>query len=366
MRAACAVAVLLAHAEARLAGHVQVVDGIGADIDDVFQHAFQLAVGGQFGALRADRQGHRAAARGRRGQPLAVRQAHAVGVGLALEEVGFADEVGDRPVQRRLVDVAGCADLQHLALAHHRDAVGHGQRFLLVVGDEDEGDPGLVLQALQLDLHFLAQLQVQRRQRLVEQQHLGPAGQRAGQGDALLLATGQLVGAALADLRQLHQVEHAAHRGVDLAARAALHLQAEADVLGDAHVREQRITLEHRVDRAAERRQAFHAFAIEADAAGAGLFETGDEAEEGGLAAAGRAEEGEEFVGVDIQGHIVKGLQALAGGTEFHADPLDGYRAGHAEFHAVKQLLLLRFCGFWGPLHLLRFDNDRGAAGAER
>ena len=107
-------------------------------------------------------------------------------------------------------------------------------------------------------------------------------------------------------------------------------------------------------------------FAIEADAAGTGLFEAGDEAEEGGLAAAGRAEEGEEFVGVDIQGHIVKGLQALAGGTEFHADPLDGYRAGHAEFHAVKQLLLLRFCGFWGPLHLLRFDNDRGAAGAER
>ena len=128
----------------------------------------------------------------------------------------------------------------------------------------------------------------------------------------------------------------------------------------------QRITLEHRVDRAAERRQAFHVFAIEADAAGTGLFEAGDEAEEGGLAAAGRAEEGEEFVGVDIQGHIVKGLQALAGGTEFHADPLDGYRAGHAEFHAVKQLLLLRFCGFWGPLHLLRFDNDRGAAGAER
>lgn len=57
----------------------------------------------------------------------------------------------------------------------------------------------------------------------------------------------------------------------------------------------------------------FHVFAIEADAAGTGLFEAGDEAEEGGLAAAGRAEEGEEFVGVDIQGHIVKGLQALAG-----------------------------------------------------
>ncbi|MCY1179605.1 hypothetical protein D9M73_200140 [compost metagenome] len=92
---------------------------------------------------------------------------------------------------------------------------------------------------------------------------------------------------------------------------------------------EQGVALEHGVDRAAEGRKAFHRFAVEADAAGGGLFEAGDEAQQGGLAAAGGAEEGEEFVGTDIQRHIVQGLQPLAGRTEFHAYPLDGDRTGH-------------------------------------
>ncbi|MEW4419626.1 MULTISPECIES: hypothetical protein [Pseudomonas aeruginosa group] len=35
-------------------------------------------------------------------------------------------------------------------------------------------------------------------------------------------------------------------------------------------------------------------------------------------------------------------------------------------FHAVRQLSLPGICGFCGPLHLLRFDNDRDAAAAER
>ncbi|MNG17487.1 hypothetical protein D3C84_1014770 [compost metagenome] len=58
------------------------------------------------------------------------------------------------------------------------------------MGDEDEGDAGFFLHALEFDLHFLAQLEVQRRQRLVEQQHLGLRRQGPGQRHALLLATG--------------------------------------------------------------------------------------------------------------------------------------------------------------------------------
>ena len=46
--------------------------------------------------------------------------------------------------------------------------------------------------ALQLLLHLLAQLQVERAERLVEQQHLGPVDQRARQRDALALAARQL------------------------------------------------------------------------------------------------------------------------------------------------------------------------------
>ena len=64
------------------------------------------------------------------------------------------------------------------------------------MGDEDEGDADLALDLLELDLHLLAQLEVERAERLVEQQHPGPVDQRAGQRDPLPLAAGQLAAGA--------------------------------------------------------------------------------------------------------------------------------------------------------------------------
>ena len=45
---------------------------------------------------------------------------------------------------------------------------------------------------LELDLHLLAELEVERAERLVEQQHLRPVHQRPRERDALPLATRQL------------------------------------------------------------------------------------------------------------------------------------------------------------------------------
>ena len=52
--------------------------------------------------------------------------------------------------------------------------------------------PTSLLDRLQLDLHLLAELEVERAQRLVEEQHPRPVDQRPGQGDALPLAAGEL------------------------------------------------------------------------------------------------------------------------------------------------------------------------------
>ena len=87
-----------------------------------------------------------------------------------------------------LVDLLGRPALLDLAAFHHGDAVGHGERLFLVVRDVQEGDAHLALDALQLDLHLLAQLEVERAQRLVEQQHRRPVHQRPRQRHALLLA----------------------------------------------------------------------------------------------------------------------------------------------------------------------------------
>ena len=48
--------------------------------------------------------------------------------------------------------------------------------------------PSALVQALDLELHLLAQLLVERAERLVHQHELGLEHQRARQGDALLLA----------------------------------------------------------------------------------------------------------------------------------------------------------------------------------
>ena len=60
----------------------------------------------------------------------------------------------------------------------------------------------------QLQLHRFAQLQVERRERLVEQQHLGPADQRAGERDALRLAAGEGRDRAVAEALEPDHRQH--------------------------------------------------------------------------------------------------------------------------------------------------------------
>jgi len=77
-------------------------------------------------------------------------------------------------------------------LCNQDDVVGHRQRLGLVVGDENRGDPQRPLDALELATHLLAQVRIQGRQRLIEQQDVGLDDDRPGNRDALLLAAGQL------------------------------------------------------------------------------------------------------------------------------------------------------------------------------
>ena len=57
------------------------------------------------------------------------------------------------------------------------------------------------------------------------------------------------------------------HLALDLGLRPALHVQAEADVLAHAHVRKQRVVLEHHAEAALFRRQPVDARLVEPDAA---------------------------------------------------------------------------------------------------
>ena len=104
-------------------------------------------------------------------------------------------------------------------MVEDREAVAHRQRLLLVVRDVDEGDPELLLDPLQLDLQLLAELEVERAERLVEQERLRPVDDRAGERDALALAARELGRLPAAVVLELHQRERLAGPLAPLASR---------------------------------------------------------------------------------------------------------------------------------------------------
>ena len=95
-------------------------------------------------------------------------------------------------LSRPVVELERRADLLDQAVMHHHDLVGHGHGLDLVVGDVDGRRLQALVQLLDLGAHLHAQLGVEVRQRLVEQEHLRIAHDGAAHGDALALAAGEL------------------------------------------------------------------------------------------------------------------------------------------------------------------------------
>ena len=146
-----------------------------------------------------------------------------------------------------LVDLLGRSDLLDPALVEDGDPVAHRERFFLVVRDVEEGDADALLDRLELDLHLLAELQVERAERLVEQKHARRVDDRARERDALALASRELHRLARAEVFQPDEAQSLRRALVAVGVLDALHPQPVGDVLQDAHVREQGVVLEHRV-----------------------------------------------------------------------------------------------------------------------
>ena len=116
-----------------------------------------------------------------------------------------------------------------------------------------------------LDAHLHAQRRVEIGQRLVEEEDLGLAHDRAADGDALALAAGELLGLALEQRLDLQDARRLAHAPGDLVGGRAGHAQAEGHVLFHRHVRIERVGLEDHRDLALARRQARHVAAVDDD-----------------------------------------------------------------------------------------------------
>ncbi len=202
------------------------------------------------------------------------------------------------------------ADLLQPAPVEHGHSVGELQRLVLVVGHEDRGLAGAVVDPAQPAAQVLADLGIERPEGLVEEEHAGLDRERAGERDALALAAGELRRVAVGEPRELDQVEEVADPAADLGPARPLRslpgVEAVGDVVGHAHVLEQRVVLEHEAHGPLLHGQARGVVALEQDAAAIGEVETGDDAQERRLARARGAEQAEQLAGPHLEVEVVQ------------------------------------------------------------
>ena len=109
--------------------------------------------------------------------------------------------------------------LEHATEVHDDHAVAQVLDGRQVVGDEQAGEPQLLLQVAQQVEDRGLDRDVERGDRLVGHEQAGAQRERAGQPDALALAAGQLVGQPVAQLvAQADAIEQL--RGAPVSVRA--------------------------------------------------------------------------------------------------------------------------------------------------
>ena len=213
---------------------------------------------------------HRATAAGSPADlPLAGEEAH----GRA------ADEGGHEHAARAMVDLGRRAGLEHAAAVHDGDPVGHRHGLDLVVGDVDGGGADPLVQALQLLAHQLAEGGIERAQRLVHEEGLGPADDGTAQRHPLAVAAGEPAHPLAEQVVDAQEACGLLHPLPDLGPGHADALEREADVLPHVHVRIEGEELEHEGDVALAGAQEGDVLAAQPDLARGRQLEPGDHAQ---------------------------------------------------------------------------------------
>ena len=196
---------------------------------------------------------------------------------------------------------------------HHGDAVRHGHRLDLVVRHVDEGRAEALVQLGELGAHVDAQLRVEVRQRLVHEEHVRMPDHGAAERDALALAAGELGGrrsssapswsccATASTSLSMPRMTSRRRAGQEPDQRQALmqakprHDERQAEVGPHRHVRVERVALEHHRDPPLVRPQMVDRRSADQNRAGILALDAGDDADQGRLPAARRADEGHEL-----------------------------------------------------------------------
>src|SRR4029450_12416086 len=214
------------------------------------------------------------------------------------------------------VDVVAGADLDDLAQVHDGDPVADMAHHRQVVGDEHVGQSQASLQLFEQVDHTGLDGDVERRDRLVEDQHLGLESEGPGDADALTLAAGKLVGIAVPVLGvQANDSKQLPDSFPAPAPVQPVDDQRLGDNVADRHPRVQRgvRVLEHDLEVTPDGAHllaglADQLLALELDRPGGGRAELEDGLAGGRLAAARLADQAQGLPLVPVEGQVTGGV----------------------------------------------------------
>ena len=204
---------------------------------------------------------------------------------------------------------------------------------------------------------------------LVGQEDQGAVDEGPGHRHPLLLATGELAGEVVALLGQADEVEHLGDLGGDHVLGPADDLEGEGHVLEDGLVGQEPEVLEDAADVAPQVRdaplgQVADLLAGLPDATGVGHLLAEQEADEGRLAGAGRADQEHELALVDLDGAVLEGdrgsLVRLGDVLEFDhgkrrcGEPTTGRPRIWQQFCPLRQCTRRRSANWVSPSDLRR------------
>ena len=199
------------------------------------------------------------------------------------------------------------------------------------MGDEERGLVFLREYLREVLLQHHLGLRIERRERLVEQQHLGVECHGARERRALAHAAGELVRVMAGEVAEVVTLEQRVAAAQALLALDTLDLLAQLDVLDDAAPGQQQVLLQHEGDVQARSRDLR---AVEQHRAALGAGEAGGEIEQRALAATARADDGNHLAVRHRERHVAdrhqrRALSAARRVFHRHSHELEAAGAGH-------------------------------------
>src|ERR1017187_8810296 len=171
----------------------------------------------------------------------ALAQTQALAAALTQKQIRGTQKGRDEARGRSSIEGLGAPGLEQTPVAHDADAVGERESLLLVVGDQDRGHAEASLYLPDRFAQFHPDLRIERAERLIEQQTLRLVGERARDGDTLLLSARELPGQPVRVAFQSDQLQQLITPPCPLLTFDPAHAQRKLNALSERHVAEQGI-----------------------------------------------------------------------------------------------------------------------------